>query len=147
MAMSVERPELEVVFRDYRHLTDEQIAAADIALRQLEVLYQQVRAAPNDPRKQAALQQLEQRGYQLGLQVNSRKILNDVWRDVQKRAKGVAPPIDEEATQTREEVIAWVRGQSTPVIPETPIRWGSLSAKEAREKSIKEFGFDVGWGW
>jgi hypothetical protein len=41
--------------------------------------------------------------------LNSRKILNDVWRDVVKRAKEVAPLIDELATADRDAVAFAVR--------------------------------------
>ena len=85
LAAYADRPELAIVWAN-RHVTDEQLRAADREFQHLEVLYHQAQRAPDDPRKQQALAAMEQRGYQLGLLMNSRKILNDLWRDVQKRA-------------------------------------------------------------
>jgi hypothetical protein len=61
-------------------------------------------------------------------------------------ARKMAPPIDVEATPDRDAVVQAIReGQGPAVIPEAPVRWGSLSAKEGREKVLKQFGFDPGW--
>jgi hypothetical protein len=145
LAALAERPELAVVWQ-HRHISDEQLRAADQEFRQLEALYQRVVQAPPDPRKQQAIAMLEQRGQQLGLLMNSRKILNDVWRDVVKRAKKAPPEIDIEATLDRDMIAQSIRdGQGPAVIPEAPVRWGSLSAKEGREKVLRDYGFDPGW--
>jgi hypothetical protein len=146
LSAAMERPELQIAWQ-HRHITDEQLRAADQEFRQLESLYQRVVQAPPDPRKQQAVAMLEQRGYQLGLLMNSRKILNDVWRDVVKRAKKAPPEIDIEATLDRDMIAQSIRdGQGPAVIPQAPVRWGSLSAKEGREKVLRDFGFDPGWG-
>jgi hypothetical protein len=146
LAAAMERPELQIAWQ-HRHITDEQLRAADAEFRQLESLYNRVLAAPDDPRKQQALAQMYQRGQELGLMMNSRKILNNVWRDVQKRASKVAPPIDELATADRDAVAFAVREAHSGDIPEPPVQWGNLSAAEGRKKSRELFGFDVGWSW
>jgi hypothetical protein len=81
--MAAERPELQIAWQ-HRHITNEQIAAADREFRQLEILYQQSQAAPNEPRKLAASRQLEQRGQQLGYMLNARTMLDRAWKDVVK---------------------------------------------------------------
>jgi hypothetical protein len=142
--MAVENPALEHAWR-FRHLTDQERRTADAEFRQLEALYNRVQQAPYDPRKAQAMAQMERRGQELGLMMNAHKILNNVWRDVVKRARAVAPPIDPEATQTHDDVAWAVKQASSGDIPEPPVRWGSLSAKEGREKVMKEYGFDPGW--
>jgi hypothetical protein len=146
LAALAERPELATVWQ-YRHASDEQLRAADREFRQLEALYNRTLAAPDDPRKQQAIAALEQRGWQLGLMLNSRAILNKVWRDVQKKASKVLPPIDVEATADHDMVAQSVRDGSTPILPEPPVKWGNLSAREGRERIKQDFGFDPGWGW
>ena len=143
LAALAERPELGIVWQ-HRHVTDEQLRAAELEFQQLEVLHMRAQQAPDDPRKQQAIAALEQRGYQLGLMLNSRKILNDVWRDVQKRAEKVKPPIDVEATADRAAVAFHVRQAHSGDIPEAPVRWGQLSGKDFRAKVIKDHGFDPG---
>jgi hypothetical protein len=146
LAALAERPELATVWQ-HRHVTDADLRAAEQEFRQLESLWQRAQAAPDDPRKQQAIAALEQRGYQLGLMLNSRKILNDVWRSVEKRAKSVTTPIDEIATADRDAVAFAVREAHSGDIPEPPVKWENLSAAEGRKKSKELFGFDVGWSW
>jgi hypothetical protein len=145
LAMSVGRPELELAWR-YRNLSDDDRRAADLEFRQLEALYYRTRQAPDDPRKAQALAAMERRGQELGLAMNARTIIANARRDVLRAASRARPPIDEEATAMRDEVIAAVRGASTPVIPEAPVKWGSLTGKEFREKVLRDHGFDPG-GW
>src|SRR5262249_51123333 len=123
-----------------------QIRAAEKEFQQLEALYHRALAAPNDPRKQQAMSALERRGYELGLMLNSCKILNNAWRDVQKRAGKVAPLLDELASAERDAVAWAVREASSGDIPDPPVQWGKLSANEGRQKVKDLFGFDPGWG-
>ena len=71
-------------------------------------------------------------GNKLGLMMNSRKLLNGAWADVVKRARKVAPPIDEEMTATRAEISAAVRGASAPIPAERPPNLGAMSTQEYR---------------
>jgi hypothetical protein len=140
LAALAERPELAVVWQ-HRHVTDEQLRAAERELQQLEVLHMRAQQAPDDPRKAQTLAWMEQRGYQLGLMLNSRKILNDVWRDVQKRASKVLPAIDADATQIHDDVAWAVRQARTGDLPEPPVNLGQLSDAEFRNFTRKNYGF------
>jgi hypothetical protein len=124
-----------------RHVTDEQLRAADREFQQLEVLYHQAQRAPDDPRKQQALAAMEQRGYQLGLLMNSRKILNDLWRDVQKKASKVLPAVDELATADHFAVAAAVREASSGDLPAPRIDFATMSDREFAEYTRKNYGF------
>jgi hypothetical protein len=73
LAMSVERPELQVAWQ-HRHLTADERRAADLEFQQLEALYWKAKQAPDDPRKQQALAQMERRGHELGLMICSENI-------------------------------------------------------------------------
>jgi len=114
MAMAMRDPALERAWA-YRHLTADQRRAAELEFQQLEVLHWKAQQAPDDPRKQQALAQLERRGWELGIAMNAGKILDRAWRDVQKRAEKVKPPIDEEQTQIRADVAFAMKGASAPV--------------------------------
>jgi hypothetical protein len=141
LAAYADRPELAVVWAN-RHVTDEQLRAADREFQELEALYHQAQCISNDdPRKAQAISWLERRGYQLGLLMNSRKILNDLWRDVQKRAAKVAPPIDELATADRDAVVFAVREASSGDLPAPRINFATMSDREFAEFTRKNYGF------
>jgi hypothetical protein len=146
LAMAAQDPNLEVAWK-YRGLTNEQLAAADRQFRELEALHFKVMQTPDtDPRRQQAINWIEQRGRELGIAMNARAIIANARRSVLKRAESFKP-IDIEATQLRDDIAFQMKqGQGPAVIPEAPVRWGSLSAREGREKVLKEFGFDPGWG-
>jgi hypothetical protein len=143
LAMSVEKPELQVAWQ-YRHLTSEQRRAADLEFQQLEALYWKAQQAPDDPRKAEALAQMERRGQELGLMMNAGKILDRAWRDVQKRAEKVLPAIDSEVTATRMEVAQLIRdggsGREPPPMPQ--VQLGSLDTQEYRRHVRETYGFD-----
>jgi hypothetical protein len=86
----------------------------------------------------------EQRGQELGLMMKSRKILNDTWRAVQKKASKVLPDIDVLATADHDAVSFAMKQTVAGDIPSPPVNWGRLSGKEFREKVIKDHGFDPG---
>jgi hypothetical protein len=141
LAAYADRPELAIVWAN-RHVTDEQLRAADREFRELEALYHQAQRVSNDdPRKAQAISWLERRGYQLGLLMNSRKILNDLWRDVQKRAAKVAPPIDELATTDRDAVVFAVREASSGDLPAPLVNFATMSDREFAEYTRKHYGF------
>jgi hypothetical protein len=132
LAMAAENPALEAAWR-YRNLTDAERRAAGLEFQQLEVLYHRAQQAPDDPRKAQALAALEQRGQQLGLMMNAHKILNNTWREVQKRASKVAPAIDEQATADHAAVAFAVREASSGDLPEPQVDLGKLSDVEFRK--------------
>src|SRR5262249_43938967 len=104
--------------------------------------YNQALRAADDQRKQAALRYLENAGQQLGLMMNSRKILNNAWSDVRKRASKVAPPIDEEATALRDDIAFQMKqGQGPAVIPEEKQNFGIMSDKEFQDFTRRKYGF------
>jgi hypothetical protein len=140
LAMSVERPELQVAWQ-YRHLTNEQRAAADLEFRQLEALYWKAQRAPDDPRKAEALAQMERRGQELGL-MNAGKILDKAWRDVQRRAEKALPPIDPDVTATRMELAQIIRdgGSNRQAPPEPPVQLGRLTDSEYRQHLLEKYG-------
>jgi hypothetical protein len=140
LALSVENPELEAAWR-YRHITDAARRTADAEFQQLEVLYNQAQRAPEDPRKAQALFQMERRGRELALMMNSHKILTKAWREVQNRARNVAPPIDELATADHDAVAFAVREMQSGDIPEPPVNLGQLTDAEFRAYTKKNFGF------
>jgi hypothetical protein len=142
LAMSVERPELQVAWQ-YRHLTNEQRAAADLEFRQLEALYFKAQQAPDDPRKQQALAQMEARGRELGLMMNAQKILNGVWRDVQRRAEKAPPPVDLEQTQIHADVAFAVRNARAPVnMVEPPPELGKMDDQTFRKWKLENLGWE-----
>ena len=142
LAMASEKPELQVAWQ-YRHLTAEQRRAADLEFQQLEALYWKAQQAPDDPRKAQALAQMERRGQELGLMMNAQKILNSAWRDVQKRAEKVKPPISEEATQIHMDVAAAVRGASAPVnMKEPPPELGKMDDQTFRRWKLENLGWE-----
>jgi hypothetical protein len=141
LALAVENPALEAAWR-YRNLTDAERRAADLEFQQLEVLYNRVQQAPNDPRKAAALAEMERRGQELGLMMNARTILNNTWRDVQKRASKVAPAIDEQATADRDAIYQSIRDGQGPInIPEEKPNFGIMDDKTFRDYTKRHYGF------
>jgi hypothetical protein len=89
---------------------------------------------------------LEARARELGLAMNAKTIIMNARRAVLKRAAD-HKVYDEDATELRAEIAFQMKqGKGPDVIPEAPVRWGSLSAREGREKVLKQFGFDPGWG-
>jgi hypothetical protein len=141
LAMAAENPALEHAWR-YRNLTDAERKAADAEFQQLEVLYHRVQNAPNDPRKAQAIAALEQRGQQLGLMMNAHKILNNVWRDVQKRAAKVPPPIDTDATELRAEIAFQMKqGQGPAVIPGEKPNFGIMDDRTFKDYTKRHYGF------
>jgi hypothetical protein len=141
LAMATERPELQAAW-NFRHLTAEQRRAADLEFQQLEALYWKAQQAPDDPRKAQALAQMERRGQELGLMMNAQKILNGVWRDVQRRAEKVLPAIDSEVTAARMELAQIIRdGGSNRAAPPMPqVRLGTLSDSEFRKHLLETYG-------
>ena len=140
LAAVTERPELGIVWQ-HRHVTDAQLRMAEQEFQQLEVLHMRVQQAPDDPRKQQAVAALEQRGYQLGLMLNARKILDGVWRDVQKKASKVLPMIDPDLSQIRDDVAWAVKSASAKAPPEPPVNFGRMTDKEFKEYTRISYGF------
>jgi hypothetical protein len=141
LAMSVERPELQVAW-NYRHLTNEQRRAADLEFKQLEALYFKAQQAPDDPRKAEALAQMERRGQELGLMMNAGKILDRAWRDVQKRAEKVLPPVDLEQSQIHADVAFAMKGASAPITPEPPPDLGRMDDQTFRKWKLENLGWE-----
>jgi hypothetical protein len=139
LAMAAQDQNLQAAWH-YRNLTDADRRAADLALKQLEDLYQRAQQAPNDPRKAAALAALERRGWELGFALNARAILNKAWRDVAHRARAVKPPIDADATADRNAVAAAVRDAHGKVEPSRPPDLSNASNKELNDYT-KQFDF------
>jgi hypothetical protein len=139
LSMAVENPALEAAWR-YRNLTDAERRAADLEFQQLEVLYHRVQQAPDDPRKAAALAEMERRGQELGLMMNARTILGNARRDVLNRARTAQPPIDLEMTALRDEIAWAVRESRHGDIPDPPVNLGNLSDAEYRNYLRKNFG-------
>ncbi len=145
LAMSAENPDLEVAWR-YRNLTSEQRTALDREFQQLEVLYHQAQQAPDDPRKATALAQMEARGREIGLALNAGKMLDRVWRDVQKRAAAVKPAVDSEQTALRQEISGLMRSAGRGLPPaEPPPNFGKMSGPDGRRAVLERYGFDPGW--
>jgi hypothetical protein len=126
----------------YRGLTNEQLAQADRAFRELEVLYHRTVNTPDngDPRRQQAIAWMEQRGAQLNTMLSARATIWNAKRSVVKRAESFKP-IDEDQTQVHMEVAAAIRGASTPIIPERPPNFGTMTDAEFRDYTKKNFGF------
>jgi hypothetical protein len=115
--------------------------AAPQQLAQLEALYKQVLAGPDDGRKQAALQQIWQRGAWLEKVVLGHpNVLRRMEDQIHRRAW--EPRIDPDATAMRMEVAAAVRGSSGKVTPAGPPNYGTLSNNDFRKLVRDEHGFD-----
>jgi hypothetical protein len=141
LAMAAENPALEHAWR-FRHLTDDQLRAADQEFRRLEALHMRVQLAPDDPRKVAAMAQIERRGQELGLMMNARAILNTVWRDVQKRASKVLPAIDPIATADHDLIAQSIRDGQGPIdLREPAPDFASMDDRTFREYTRKTYGF------
>jgi hypothetical protein len=140
LALAAENPALEAAWR-YRNLSDADRRSADLEFQRLELLYHQMQQAPDDPRKAAAMAQMERRGQELGLMMNAHKILNNTWREVQKRAAKVLPPIDELVSADHAAVAFAVREASSGDIPEPKPNFGIMSDREFRDYTRKHFGF------
>jgi hypothetical protein len=146
-AMSVDRPELVDYFRYYCRFSNEDRANAQRELSQLDNLYGRAKAAPDDPRKASALVQMEQYGRHLQLIVNAPGVVRQVRNEIRGMDRRAPKEIDEIATADRDAVYQAIRDGSTPILPEPPVKWGNLSAREGRERIKQDFGFDPGWGW
>jgi hypothetical protein len=136
-AAAARDPNLVAAF-EARNL-DAREAAARFA--QLEALYNQLVRDPNpDARKQNAMAWLQQQGHQLGIIMNSARILQNAKATIVKQARA-HPVYDDLATQTRMDVAAAVRGASAPLdLKEPEPRWGSLTDNELRDITRK-WGF------
>jgi hypothetical protein len=123
---------------------DPRAAALDLA--HVQHALAQLQANPNaDPAK---VQELNRLAYQLNIAANSPAILRQVRNQIMSEAKKKPPPIDEQVTADVAGVAQYIRDGQGPInIPEPPVRWGNLSAREGREKVKTDFGFDPGWGW
>jgi hypothetical protein len=143
LSMLVERPELKQVW-SYRNLSDADRQACDTEFRQLEYRYNQVMRAPDSPEKQQALSQMYRRGQELGLMMNTPKIMQQVRNEVVGRARKVPPMIDVEATQTRFDIAQAMRGASAKIQSEPPPQLGRLTSQEYRKFVRENYGFDAG---
>jgi hypothetical protein len=140
LAAMVERPQLRAVW-SYRSLTNEQLQQADREFRSLERQYNETLREPDSPQKQQLLGQIYRRGERLGLMMNAKTIANQVIRDVIERSNKVQGPIDAEATQSRMEVAAAVRGASSKVPAELPPNFGTMTDNELRNYTKINYGF------
>jgi len=145
--MSVDRPELIDYWRYYCRFNNQDRANARRELSQLDVLYGRAKAAPDDPRKASALAQMEQYGRHLQFIVIAPAKVRQVVNEMRSMNRRAPKDLDEIATADRDAVYQAIRDGSTPILPEPPVRWGNLSAKDGREKVRQDFGFDPGWGW
>jgi hypothetical protein len=103
-----------------------------------------LQATPNADPKQ--VQELNKLAYQLNVAAHSPSILRRLKNTILTEAKNLKPPIDQDATDLRAEIAFQMKHGQGPVdIPSPPVKWGSLSAKEGRERVLREFGFDPGW--
>jgi len=127
---------------DYRGI-DPKAAALDLA--NVQVQLRRLQADPNADRAQ--IQQLAQLAYRLDIAARSPAILRQCRNEILSEARKMKPPIDVEASLDRAAISQAIRDGSAPIIPEAPIRWGNLSAREGRERVKRDFGFDPGWGW
>jgi hypothetical protein len=128
----------------YRDLTMEQRRAADLELRQIErgLAFLQTHPHLADQQK---IQWLTQRGYQLGLAINSVQILAKARRAVFANAGKVLKPYDPEATETHDVVAAAVRSAGGKAdMKEPPLKLGNLSTNEYRRHVRDTYGFDPG---
>jgi hypothetical protein len=115
---------------------------APAQLAQLQQLYQQVLASPDDPRKQAALQRIVAHGQWLEKVVlGNPNVLRRMEDDIHRRAW--EPPINREATELKAD-IAWQMKSATGKRrgPEPPTSYGTMSNNEFRQKIRDEHGFD-----
>jgi hypothetical protein len=147
LAAAAQDQNLQAAWR-YRDITNEQRRAAEGQFRQLENLYWQVQQAPNnDPRKQTALTQIEQRAQQLQLMVAAPGLLLKAERDIIKTANAHRP-IDPDASADRAAVSFAVKEAGSGRAPpsEPPTEWGKLTGAEGRQKVKDKYGFDPGWG-
>jgi hypothetical protein len=136
----VDRPELLQVWRN-RNVTSDQIQAADREFRQLERQYNRVQMAPDSPQKNKLLAEIYSRGQELGLLMNTPKIIAQLRRQVIDRAQKTPLPIDEDATAVRGEISQIMRGASRPSnYVEPPPNLGRMTDSEFREYLRKEHG-------
>ena len=89
------------------------------------------------------VQQLMQRGYQLGVALNSDKIMRRVWNQIVHTAKQ-HKPIDQEATEIHEAIYHAVRSGSSggKAPPEVPQKMGGMTTNEYRKYVKDNWGFD-----
>jgi hypothetical protein len=117
---------------------------AQDAARDLAHVRAWLHASPDADPKQ--IQEAKTLAYQLEVAANSAGILRQAKNQILSDARKLPLPLDPIATADRDAIAQAIRDGSTPIIPEMPVRWGSLSAKEGREKVLRDFGFDPGWG-
>jgi hypothetical protein len=141
----VDRPELLQVWRN-RNVTPDKIQAADREFRQLEAQYNRVQLAPDSPQKQQALAEMQQRGYALGLLMNTPKIISQLRRQVIDRAAKAPLPVDPDATLDRALIVQAIKegGSGRAAPPQPQVNLGRLTAQEYRNYVRENFGFDSG---
>lgn len=70
------------------------------------------------------------------------RIKSELGREFKKKFDKMP---DRQVTEDREAVVAAVRGASTKVPPDQPVKMGSMSNAEARQHVRQQYGFDPGY--
>jgi hypothetical protein len=113
-------PEIALAW-DTRNI-DPKAAAVDLA--HVQHALNQLKGNPDADPKQ--VQELNKLAYQLDIAARSPAILRQCRNQILAEAKKLAPPIDPDATQARDNVAWAVKQAQRGDIPEPPTNWGRL---------------------
>jgi len=117
---------------------DPKAAAVDLAHVQHALAQLQV-SGNADPAK---VQQLNTLAHRLSVATQSASILRQARNQILKEAGALKPPLDPEATADRNAIAQFIRDGQGPInIPEPKPNFGTMSDREFRDYTRKNFGF------